>query len=307
MKFERLRWVAAAFAAAMGVGCTPDLGECDLDEARQVVFAEGSGQAAFVGQALTIAHCSSCHGSQAEGPLRRGAPAGLNFDVRPLVAGEDELRLRKEIQRTFDMKHAFAREVDLGDMPPPGERAPSVVYTDAAGTPLPNVLEPLGTKALYNWLACGAPVVAESRAPAAGQTPGASCDASTIVGECRYGREVTTTATWTAIFTDVLSTTCASLPACHASGAAPGGAGIAFADIDQAYDALLGAGTGAMASGSGCGGTGQLLVVPNAPDDSLLMKKITGTQDCGTSMMPYIQPAQTELIRQWIQSGAQKN
>lgn len=307
MQFERFTWAIVASMAAVGVGCSPDLGECDLEAARTVVFAEGSGQAAFAGQALSIAHCGSCHGTESVGALRRGAPAGLDFDVRPLGQDESELRLRREVQRTFDMKHAFAREVDRGDMPPRGEREPSVVYVDANGMPLPNVLDPQGKATLFNWLACGAPVVAESPTPTAGQTAGAICEPSTFVGECRYGREVTTTATFSAIFSDVLSTTCASSAACHASGAGPGGAGIAFADADATYDALLGTGSGGMATGSGCASSGIPLVVPNDPDGSLLVQKITGTQDCGSSMMAFIQPAQTELIRQWIAAGAQKN
>ena len=65
-----LGWVA---------GCQPDLSICDESAARTVVF-DGAGAPNYAGQALAVASCNLCH---SEGVDRKGAPAHLNFNVRP--------------------------------------------------------------------------------------------------------------------------------------------------------------------------------------------------------------------------------
>ncbi|MBX3246426.1 MAG: hypothetical protein KF901_04515 [Myxococcales bacterium] len=69
-------------------GCRPDLGECNENAARQVVFLGGSGiddgLPLYAGQAMTQLHCGNggfCHSPAATGAGRAGAPAGLDFDV----------------------------------------------------------------------------------------------------------------------------------------------------------------------------------------------------------------------------------
>ncbi len=61
------------------------------------------------------------------------------------------------------------------------------------------------------------------------------------------------------------------------------------------------------ASGSACAGDGRVRVVPGDAEESLLVQKLEGTQDCGDRMprgRTALPQAQIELIKAWIEGGA---
>jgi hypothetical protein len=141
----------------------------------------------------------------------------------------------------------------------------------------PNAVE---KEAIRNWLACGAEVV---MAPAGSNTPPPTADL-------------------TSIFTS-LKTTCS---ACHSVG--PDNNFLSGNECDM-YNALV----GKTSMGSVCKNNALPLVVPNNPDGSLFVQKMSSaTPPCGSSMplgaMPLIQssPAVVQAVRDWIMAGALK-
>ena len=61
------------------------------------------------------------------------------------------------------------------------------------------------------------------------------------------------------------------------------------------------------ADGPRCAGDGRVRVIPGDPDESLLIQKLEGTQDCGDRMPRNRDPlpaASIETIRDWIEAGA---
>jgi hypothetical protein len=57
----------------------------------------------------------------------------------------------------------------------------------------------------------------------------------------------------------------------------------------------------------GCGHTGAIRVIPNDPDNSLLVQKLSDTEKCGERMPQTGEPvtlAQLDLVKQWITAGA---
>jgi hypothetical protein len=130
-------------------------------------------------------------------------------------------------------------------------------------------------EALRNWLACGAPVI---DAPVAAGTD------------------------WTSIYASLTSNGC---PACH--GATPVGNNFMFGpDACTAYKAVVNA---PAAAGGLCAMSGLNLVVPMQPDMSLLLKKLEGTQPCGSAMplgTAGLGPTNAGVmaLRSWIMMGA---
>jgi hypothetical protein len=135
---------------------------------------------------------------------------------------------------------------------------------------------------IRNWLACGAPMV---EAP---------------VGDPSAD-------TWTRVFAQ-LSTQCL---VCHSTASAAAGGGFILGDTDKACDAYKNVvDKPAQASGP-C--SGRTLVKPNAPDDSVLVQKLTAMNVCGSPMppgasaaMPFAASNATLVsdLRTWIMSGA---
>lgn len=133
-----------------------------------------------------------------------------------------------------------------------------------------------------NWLACGAPVI-----PPDPSAPTATWDSiwSQLAGECT---------------------------GCH-SEAAGMSAGMGFVlgnvgDACTSYQNIM----GAAAVTPQCMAAGETVVVPGNPEGSLLYKKLTGTQTCGTPMPPFglamglseTKPDLVALIRTWIMNNA---
>lgn len=61
------------------------------------------------------------------------------------------------------------------------------------------------------------------------------------------------------------------------------------------------------ASGSACAGGGRVRVVPGDAEESLLVQKLEGTQDCGGRMprgRTALPTASIDVIKEWIEAGA---
>jgi hypothetical protein len=138
-------------------------------------------------------------------------------------------------------------------------------------------------EAVRNWLACGAPLIGpDPTVPAA---------------------------TWESIW-PTLAPNCMI---CHsvAAGTPTDGPGRGFVlgdDMCSAYNNITG---NKAAVTPQCGMAPMTLVVPNDPDGSLLVQKITATQTCGTPMPPSaeglqgVNPVLVDTIKAWIAAGAQ--
>lgn len=156
-------------------GCGRDLGECDPEAARAVVYDE-EGLPAYEGQALVQVSCGNgafCHSEQATGAARFGAPEEVDFDVA-LAAASDApaeaavARLGHGQATASEWAEELYDRVESGEMPPFGEATLAAhanvprfrrVAEDGAQSRLPHVDSFEGLAVLKNWLACGAPVV----------------------------------------------------------------------------------------------------------------------------------------------------
>ncbi len=339
----RLTGLALSLLCVAASACQPTLGECATGEGagedREVVFlVNGSpedGTPLYAGQALQQRSCGNsgfCHSQAATGNGRRGAPAGLDFDVFPACTDEASCdtaiegpleRLRESQRQTYDHRYDIWRTIEDGSMPPgaAGESvlADDVYYRDFdpdTGTfsnPLPGLDTAEGRRIYRNWLACGAPVVEQAREAAAGERPGGSC-ASVMgtVGDCRVraGRIEPPDPNWPSIFARIVEPLCVE---CHRDDGNP-----FFGPSDQQLDlcrstpadsgpcdpaavhaALVGQ------AAEGCGGT---LVAPGDPDASVFLDKMGASPGCGDPMPlgddDGLAPELLAPIRQWIQDGA---
>ena len=73
----------ACAVALLAVGCKSELGPCDTEAARELVYSR-DGMVATQGQALMHDSCGGaafCHARGAEKAARLGAPAGMDFDM----------------------------------------------------------------------------------------------------------------------------------------------------------------------------------------------------------------------------------
>lgn len=168
--FRRRAWLRGArpfvpFALLVNalVACKPDLGECDLPAARELVYSQ-SGLVATKGQALLHDSCgqgSLCHAAAAQGASRKGVPHDLSFDVLPRPTG---------IDKVIAERHAIWEQVEDGMMPPrgfvPGKGDWTFDVERRADSPrLAALNTEEGKGALRNWLACGAPTVVDTKVP----------------------------------------------------------------------------------------------------------------------------------------------
>lgn len=337
--------IALSFAIA---GCEPELGECNIAQANRLVFyfVEGdpaSGTPAYEGQALMQQNCSaggSCHSEGANGSSRRGAPAGLNYDVQVACELASDGMCPEGLQpryddllsnsrRVFDHGRAIMAEVEAGAMPPPGMEAQEVLASggewfrasgeavfdsiNGGDTPLPSLDTPEGEAILRNWLACGAPVVGATRLPDA-RDPGQDCGAMADVGDCfvRYEPPEPPEPTWESIYDFFSGSNCVS--GCHDGSSTSAQetfmqSNLDLSDQDTAYMEMV----GVAAEGEDCGGAGApTLIVPNDAAASLLIHKLEGVTGDGSEVCGGDMPQGRALlpeefiapIRQWIDEGA---
>lgn len=174
----------ALASLAFSVGCS-DLGTCDDPAKGRTTVLYGT-QLYFTGQAILTNSCTQgCHQGGAEGQVRRGAPADLNFDLKPLTPGPviasgasitgvqiDPLALkafRARQRKVYEQRANIWAQVQDGLMPPSNassfEDLTAIVRTmfgaDGKCTGGGQALTTLGKdkEELRKWLACGTPVI----------------------------------------------------------------------------------------------------------------------------------------------------
>jgi hypothetical protein len=112
-------------------------------------------------------------------------------------------------------------------------------------------------------------------------------------------------ATFSAIYTEIfVAKGCTGSPLCHAG---PGG-GLTLSQRQAAYAALYDTpAMGVTLMAPHCRDSGLKRVAPGAPEQSLLMMKLEGTQPCGSAMPPnppLLDASDVARIRAWIGNGA---
>jgi hypothetical protein len=269
-------WVYALSMSlcTLAAGCGSSLGDCNKPAAEELVYSS-SGLVATKGQALVHDSCGNgafCHSSAAIGDARYGAPAGMNFDMLPVPTGWPKLVDRRDDAWSL---------IESGHMPP-GEAGAKVLGDGGwtfAVTPTANSekLQPISTDqgkaAVRNWLACGAPLVSETKQPQWVQP------------------SVTPSNDFDAIYKTILSRRCA-IGGCHNESAA---GQLSMTDACAAYQALLIAGPCSMKR-----------VRPGDTDSLLLDKLQSTTPSCGGPMPPtgQLDAASVDAVRAWIVAGA---
>ena len=308
-------------ASAGTLGCMSDLGECDPQAARALVY-DLNGQPAYEGQALLIQSCGGgafCHSEEADPASRFGASSGLDFDLRlasqtPQVDEESTARLDRAQAATHFQRAAIYDQVSRGLMPPAGVAEPCprggaacgiplgrpsyirVPPGERTGPPLPPIETDEGRAILRNWLACGAPVIERSAPRDDGN--------DSQVGDVEPSIEPAPVAPrWAEIYGRILQPTCA-FSRCHDSTSSAGT--LDLSDPSTARTALLGP-----AGGRLCGVSPAQLVVPGSPETSLLVHKLRGLgpdgRVCGSSMPSVgsdLSTGQLDSIETWIRNGA---
>lgn len=303
-------WLVALLVLS---SCGPDLGACDPDEARRVVY-DSDGTPAFEGQGMMIQSCgwgAFCHADSIPLENRRGVPLGLEYDVSLASFGgdtapEEAERLRAMQRQAFEHRHAIWEQVSTGAMPivhaDVVEGAP--VYTrlnvrSGTRTPSPELSTPEGREALRNWLACGLPVVERTEAPTDGADP------IEPVGYVVASQEVEPLLPeWNDIYTRLVERRCNSAP-CHGDSAAGN------LDLRGGPDAALAtllAGTAADAEACMVEAPGTPLLAAGDPEGSLFFQKLSGRDAAGDPVCGRVMPiggarvseASLASIRQWI-------
>lgn len=196
MKPNRAALALLMPVSLFAVGCGEDVGPCPSDSAG---MSKGAGydtvqvgaQVQYGGQAIINQSCANgiCHSSAAKGAARRGAPADLNFDLRPVGESgvessgdndkgytvaklkQEEVRgLRERQRKVFEERNSIWQQVKDGDMPPPGmfasfRKLASIFDTDEAmpctraGKGFADITTKASQDVLRTWLACSVPIV----------------------------------------------------------------------------------------------------------------------------------------------------
>jgi hypothetical protein len=175
-----------------------------------------------------------------------------------------------------------------GDMPPAGiggQKRSSIewsfdpeLHADAPRLPLLQTNE--GKAVLRNWLACGAPVVAQTRVPQWARPKGEELDGGSAEP-----------ADFLRIYRAIVQPSCA-LSGCHDASAS---GGLAMMDECSAYKHLLEPGA-----------CGMKRMTPGDGSSLLLSKLETRAPMCGGGMPPVgpLPSSAIALVREWIDAGA---
>jgi len=188
MDTKRLLGSILLASSLTALGCGEDVGACKSEkEGRETVLVNNTVQ--YAGQAIINQSCANniCHSSAVKGEARNGAPAGLDFNLRPATAdGEDETEdgttiatltdsdlagLRKRQRKVVEQRNRIWQQVRDGLMPPPGmfaqfRKLARVFFTDESelctgvqSTSFAPITAGESQEVLREWLACGAPIV----------------------------------------------------------------------------------------------------------------------------------------------------
>jgi hypothetical protein len=253
--------------------CKSELGDCaNVEAARQLVYGPGN-NVATKGQALMHESCGQaafCHSSGAKESRRKGAPHGMDFDMLPRPTG---------LEGVFGFEDAIWKQVDEGMMPPPSYPLGDGLWTYSRARRddeprLPKLRTREGKAILRNWLACGAPVVTDSKVPEWAQATGM------------------VEPVWSEIHPKLILTRCAT-SGCHDKAAA---GDLDMSDSCAAYSALLAAGS-----------CRKKRVVPGDGSSFLLEKVENDQPSCGTRMPTSgpLSEAEIAALRKWIEDGAE--
>ncbi|HVZ34515.1 MAG TPA: hypothetical protein VG963_18930 [Polyangiaceae bacterium] len=270
----------------LGAGCHDSLGDCDPNAAKELVYSR-SGLVATKGQALMNDSCGQgafCHSSAAQGDARSGAPAGMDFDVLPKPTA---------LGKIVSMREKIWDQVHSGGMPPKGYEVGDGDWSfDVERRPESPKLPPLSTDdgkaALRNWLACGAPSVADTTVPSWAKPALVRADESAQ--------------TWTSLHDD-LRGSCVS-QGCHDGlpddASVPGALPVPLlAEECVVYRWLL-------FNRDQCG---ERIVVGGDPASSALVARLEQENPaCGTRMPPPPAPKEdgglAGRVRAWVSAGA---
>jgi hypothetical protein len=301
-----------------------DLGKCTDPLNGRVPVTDANGRVMYAGQAIMQSSCASCHGSNAKGASRVGAPEGLDFDVLPLDAtgtmiingqtvgtttdAEGMSGLRRRQRKIFDLRELIWEQVVDGLMPPSGvgdpfKKASPGAKVTAFGmeectkdAPYDGVSNKATQKVLQQWLACGAPVVEMNVAALPEPVGGTVGDQYPSCGGAPME------ATFENVYATVFMGGGCVIPGCH-SGATPQ----ANFNLDMmvAFEEMVG--PDMMGTDTTC--MGAKMVVPGNPGQSYLLTKLGGETEltiCGGIMPPAgkLPQATLDLLEAWIMAGA---
>ncbi len=325
---------AASALLSIAAGCSEDVGDCYPGPDGQgafitVVSADNGDHVEYAGQAIINRACATgCHQSGVTGAARKGAPAGLDFDLKP-VSGDDLEgamndagrtfavlprdainALRERQRRVFSMRNSIWAQVRDGLMPPDGvgagfRTAVESLFKSSDASPCTrgDALQNVETKAsqdlLRNWLACQAPIVESFGGPtSANGTAGVAgyqylaCDDT---GGGDGGQMSTVTLGDLMSSTGLLQTTLCS--ACHPALAKD--YPLDLSSFEKASSTLL-------STRDAC--DGKPYVTPGDPDKSFLIDVVSKDDPgCSIERMPQggsLTTSQINQLRAWITAGA---
>ncbi|MGE0792319.1 MAG: hypothetical protein AB7S26_41985 [Sandaracinaceae bacterium] len=305
------RWVGALCVGALAsTGCLPGTGGCDPESALELAYDE-NGVPAFVGQAMVIQTCGDGAFCHAENAMDRfGAPAGLDYDLRvasttSAIEPEQATVLFLAQERVLDQHSLIWEQVRGGHMPPQGAVGEAYAHAIAShymlahpsgpATELPSLDTSEGRGRLRNWIACGAPVVERTVAPAVAEPVPVGFTVPTCVSTC-------IDATWESIHAEVIVPTCATSN-CHDTASMAGELDLS-GDLASVHARVL----ATSAQGLLCRTRGGPLVTPGDPAMSLLyVKTSVDAPGCGVRMPPAGSPLNDQrrcAVAAWITCGA---
>lgn len=314
--------ISGVWAVALWGGCN-DLGEC-TDPAQGRVPVRVGTEVMYAGQAIIVQSCAagSCHTERTTRENRRGAPAGLDFDISPMAAepdadggiaqisAEDLQSLRKHQRKVFDERHSIWEQVEKDLMPPDGLGQPyretslgTLINVSSGGCPEKGQLAPITDQQtrelLRNWLACGSPIV-ETNVKDLDKPVGG------IIGDqfpaCPPPRDPT----FDNVYNVIISVSCVA--GCHEPSGGGGAEDFDLSSPDVAYASMMGANGMGMVP-SGCANNENFMIVPRQPGESYFYAKVGGEggRVC-KSFMPLgsegLPAAELDLVRRWIEAGA---
>ena len=332
-----------ASAAVLSSACN-DLGSCD-DPAKGRTTVTFAGDFMFTGQAIITQSCGTgCHVSGAKDGARQGAPAGLDFNLKPIADGTPvpasgtptglqldptELAGLRSRQRTvYEQRELIWSQIEKGLMPPKGASQSLMAIARAMfggdqKCAMGAALTTLGEhkEELRNWLACDTPVVEAASAQLPYKPLPANAPPEDQAAGCGYYSipEVSIGYQYPACgggggtgggapaFSEVYTKVFSpSCAVCHT----PGGLNstVDFSTESAAYTSLMGA--NGMGKAQPCAKNMSPYVTPNDATKSYLINKMDSTTSTALrcdDVMPQgtgSTMSDITLVKAWIMGGA---